>query len=110
MEILTPFILIPALRKARSSTDLSSTVQALFISGLASYGTVARVIVQSLLKNDPTKLKSYFARFIGHVFPGESLIVSVWNMEGSYLFLAEVEERKTKAIIGVLEVKPEAKI
>lgn len=66
--------------------------------------------MQGLLKNDQTRVKSYFSRFIGHVFPGETLVVSVWNLEGSFLFLAEVKERKTKAMIGLLEVKPEAKI
>jgi hypothetical protein len=38
--------------------------------GAISYGTVARVICQELLKNDPTRLKEVQTRFIGHVFPG----------------------------------------
>ena len=38
--------------------------------GLASYGNIARVIVQELLGNESSKLKAYHARFVGHIFPG----------------------------------------
>eukprot|EP00919_Chromeraceae_sp_WS-2016_P071217 GHVR01168686.1.p1 GENE.GHVR01168686.1~~GHVR01168686.1.p1 ORF type:complete len:117 (+),score=7.54 GHVR01168686.1:59-409(+) len=41
--------------------------------GLGSYGIVARAITQQFLDNDPEKITSYHARFLGHVFPGESL-------------------------------------
>lgn len=49
------------------------------IHGLATYGTVARVVVQELLNNDPTRLKAIQTRFVGHVFPGETLDISVWR-------------------------------
>jgi hypothetical protein len=38
--------------------------------GLATYGTIARVIVQQIFDNDPSKIKSFGSRFVGHVFPG----------------------------------------
>ena len=40
------------------------------IHGLASYGIVARTLIQKLFKNDPNQLKVYHARFVGHVYPG----------------------------------------
>ena len=48
-------------------------------SGLATYGTVARGLSQNLLGNDHTQIKSIESKFVGHVFPGESLKVSVWK-------------------------------
>lgn len=38
--------------------------------GLATKGIIARTIVQNVLNNDPTRLKSFHSRFLGHVFPG----------------------------------------
>jgi len=38
--------------------------------GLATKGIIARTLVEHLLDNDPTRLKSIHCRFAGHVFPG----------------------------------------
>jgi len=46
---------------------------------MATYGTVARNLVQNLLNNDPEALQSYEVKLIGHVFPGESLEIKVWK-------------------------------
>lgn len=71
---------------------------------------MARSIVQNLLGNDPEKLQSIEVRFTGHVFPGESLEISVWKEQGKLLFEAEVVERKTKALVGVITVREGAKL
>ena len=42
------------------------------IHGLATKGIITRTIVEKILNNDATKLKSIHCRFAGHVFPGES--------------------------------------
>jgi hypothetical protein len=47
--------------------------------GLASYGTIARVFVQEVLNNDETQLKTIQTRFMGHVYPGESLSINCWK-------------------------------
>lgn len=70
--------------------------------GLATYGTVARVVVQEILFNDPTLLKSYQTRFVGHVYPGETLNIRVWKEGNLLIYEAEVEERKKKALIGYM--------
>lgn len=68
---------------------------------MATYGTVARVFVQNVLKNDPSRLKSYYTRFTGHVYPGEAMNVSLWKEgENRYIFEAETVNRKTKVLIG----------
>ena len=73
---------------------------------MASYGITARAIAQQLLNNDPNKIKSYNARFVGHVFPGESYEIAVWRNDNKLVFLVSVVERKTKALIGEIELKP----
>ena len=40
------------------------------IHGLASFGIVAKAILQKLFKGDPNALKVYHTRFVGHVYPG----------------------------------------
>lgn len=52
---------------------------------------MARVIVQDVLNNDPTLLKSYQTRFVGHVYPGESLNILVWKEGNLLIYEAQVE-------------------
>lgn len=76
------------------------------LHGLATHGTVVRAITQNLLGNDPERIKSVEVRFTGHVFPGESLEIKLWKVEGNkYYYEVEVVERKAKAISGVLTVR-----
>ena len=76
------------------------------IVGLGSYGIVARAIVQELLGNDSSLLKSYHVRFVGHVFPGENYEILVWrDGNNKMIFQANVVERGTKAIIGTCEIR-----
>lgn len=55
-------------------------------------------------------MKSYEVRMIGHVFPGESFAIKVWKEGNKIFFLAEVVERKTKCLSGVLTVRENAKL
>jgi|688.fasta_scaffold302084_2 hypothetical protein len=77
---------------------------------MATYGTVARSIIQNVLGNDGEKMQSIEARFTGHVFPGENLEISVWKEQNKLLFEATVVERKTKAIVGVITVRESPKL
>ncbi len=38
--------------------------------GLCSYGIIARIVVQGLLKNNSSLIKSYHTKFVGHIYPG----------------------------------------
>ena len=72
---------------------------------MASYGIVAKAIVQKLLKNDANLLKVYHTRFVGHVYPGESYKIQVWK-ENDYLwFSAVVVERNKECLFGYLALK-----
>jgi len=51
------------------------------LHGLCSYGYVARAVLIKCCNDDPTKLKEYFARFRGVVYPGDKLVISIWNVE-----------------------------
>ena len=50
------------------------------------------------------------ARFVGHVYPGETLDIQVWKEGERYIYEAEVLERKTKALIGYIEARPKPKL
>ena len=78
VKILILCILIPTWHLSVDSISLSFMVINQLSLGLATYGTVARGLSQNLLDNDHTRIKSYETKFIGHVFPGETLKVKVW--------------------------------
>jgi 3-hydroxyacyl-CoA dehydrogenase/3a,7a,12a-trihydroxy-5b-cholest-24-enoyl-CoA hydratase/multifunctional beta-oxidation protein/peroxisomal enoyl-CoA hydratase 2 len=81
------------------------------LHGLATKGVVARALVQNLLKNDPTRLKTIRTRFIGHVYPGEILEVAVWKLdESTFVFEARVPSRKSKTVLGHIETRPAASL
>jgi multifunctional beta-oxidation protein len=49
---------------------------------------------------------SYSARFTGHVFPGETLIVESWKEKDTIVFHTKVKERGTIALKGFMTLKP----
>jgi acyl dehydratase len=57
------------------------------LHGLASYGLVAKAIVDGLLGGDPDRLRGYGVRFAGALVPGQTLRTAVWR-EGERLVLA----------------------
>ena len=77
---------------------------------MATYGTVARGLSQNLLGNDHTQIKSIESKFVGHVFPGESLKLKVWKDGEKRYFEAETVERGKKAVTGVLTVREAPKL
>ncbi len=63
------------------------------LHGLCTYGIVGKAVVDRVLGSDPTRVRSFRARFSGVVFPGETLLTRIW-VEGDRLFLvAEAVER-----------------
>ena len=51
------------------------------LHGLCTYGYAGRAVLRHVCQGDPARLKTFFARFLGVVFPGESLKVQGWNLE-----------------------------
>jgi acyl dehydratase len=48
-------------------------------------------------------------RFVGHVFPGETLVVSAWKEKNTIVFETKTKERKTSVLVGYLNFAEEPK-
>ncbi|MFT4082133.1 MAG: MaoC/PaaZ C-terminal domain-containing protein [Nocardioides sp.] len=59
------------------------------LHGLATYGIVARAVIDALGAGAPERLASYDARFAGTLLPGERLSIAVWHEEGREEGMAE---------------------
>jgi acyl dehydratase len=45
---------------------------------------------------------SYSARFTGHVFPGETLVTSMWVEDGERVVESKTKTRGGQVLVGVL--------
>jgi acyl dehydratase len=68
------------------------------LHGLCSYGVVCKAVVDAALGGDTGRVARYQARFAGVVFPGETIVTSMWK-DGSTIFIdARTKERGTPVI------------
>lgn len=72
------------------------------LHGLCTYGTVCRAIVDNLLGGDPSAVGDFSTTFAGVVFPGETLVVSVWEDGDRIIAQAGVAEREAAALGNVV--------
>jgi len=68
------------------------------LHGLCSYGVVCKAAVDRALGGDTTKVARYQARFAGVVFPGETIVTSLWKDGNTILIDAKTKERGTPVI------------
>jgi len=68
------------------------------LHGLCTYGVVCKAVVDGLLDGDVDRVAGYQARFAGVVFPGETIVTSVWREDGRLLVQASVSERDVAVI------------
>jgi len=68
------------------------------LHGLCSYGVVCKAAVDGVLGGDTAKVARYQARFAGVVFPGETIVTSLWKEGGQILLSAKTKERGTPVI------------
>jgi acyl dehydratase len=68
------------------------------LHGLCSYGIVCKAVVDNALGGDVTKVARYQARFAGVVFPGETIVTSMWREGNQVLLAAKTKERGTPVI------------
>lgn len=59
------------------------------LHGLASYGIVAKAVVDGLLDGDATRLTTLSVRFAGTLFPGETIRTSLWR-DGNVLTMTAI--------------------
>lgn len=63
------------------------------LHGLCTYGFVGRAALHTLCGGDPARFKSFYGRFSGVVFPGETIVTDIW-VDGSQAVLqARTKER-----------------
>ena len=68
------------------------------LHGLCSFGIVCKAAVDKALDGDVTKVGRYAARFSGVVFPGETIVTSIWREGETLLLAAKTKERDTPVI------------
>ena len=68
------------------------------LHGLCSYGIVCKAVVDNMLDGDVTKVARYQARFAGVLFPGETIVTSMWKEGGQILVSAKSKERDAPVI------------
>ncbi|HTW18427.1 MAG TPA: MaoC/PaaZ C-terminal domain-containing protein [Nocardioides sp.] len=70
------------------------------LHGLASYGIVARALVDGVLDGDATRLASIAVRFAGVLVPGETLRTSVWREGDRLSFVTTCPERDDAPVLS----------
>ena len=69
------------------------------LHGLCTFGVVCKAVVDEILDGDVTKVARYQVRFAGVVFPGETIVTSVWrDGDDNLLVAAHTKERDAPAI------------
>ena len=75
------------------------------LHGLCTYGFAGRAILHTLCGSDPARFKSFSARFMGPVFPGDTLITEGWKKdEGVYIIQTKTGEGRIVLGNAVAEV------
>jgi len=68
------------------------------LHGLCTYGVVCKAVVDNMLDGDVNRVGRFQVRFAGVVFPGETIVTSVWRERNRLLLQAGVRERDTAVI------------
>jgi len=68
------------------------------LHGLCSFGVVCKAVVDHALDGDPARVARYQVRFAGVVFPGETIVTSMWREGEQVLIQARTKERDTPVI------------
>ncbi|GIW39651.1 MAG: 3-alpha,7-alpha,12-alpha-trihydroxy-5-beta-cholest-24-enoyl-CoA hydratase [Candidatus Binatia bacterium] len=63
------------------------------LHGLCTYGIVCKAVVDTMLGGDTGKVARYQARFAGVVYPGETIVTSMWRDGNRILIEARTKER-----------------
>ncbi len=68
------------------------------LHGLCSFGIVCKAVVDQVLGGDVARVARYQARFAGVVFPGETVVTSLWEEGDRILLAAQTRERQSPVI------------
>ena len=70
------------------------------LHGLCSYGTACRAVLSTLAQYRPDQIKQFDVRFSKPVFPGETLVVELWQDGGTISYRASVKERPGTVVLN----------
>ncbi|XP_039024661.1 enoyl-CoA hydratase 2, peroxisomal-like isoform X1 [Hibiscus syriacus] len=74
------------------------------LHGLCTLGFAARAIIKCICRGDPDMIKSIFARFLLHVYPGEALITEMWLEDLKVVYQVKVKERNRAVLAGYVQL------
>ncbi|MFF5634614.1 MaoC/PaaZ C-terminal domain-containing protein [Streptomyces sp. NPDC012825] len=70
------------------------------LHGLCTYGMTLKAVVDTLLGGDVARVRAYRTRFAGIVFPGETLRVRMWAVEGGVQATVTAAERDDAPVLA----------
>lgn len=69
------------------------------LHGLCTYGIACKAVVDTLLDGDVTAVARYQVRFTGVVFPGETVVTSMWR-DGDRIVLSATTRERGKPVLS----------
>jgi acyl dehydratase len=70
------------------------------LHGLCSYGTACRAVLSTVAHYQPERIAQFDVRFSKPVFPGETLVVEMWQDGGTISYRASVKERPGTIVLN----------
>lgn len=70
------------------------------LHGLCTFGIVCKAVVDTVLAGDVTAVARYQVRFTGVVFPGETVVTSMWREGDRIILSAGTKERPEKPVLS----------
>ena len=70
------------------------------LHGLCSYGTACRAVLSTLAGYQPERIRQFDVRFSKPVFPGETLVVELWQGGSTISYRASVKERPGTVVLN----------
>jgi acyl dehydratase len=70
------------------------------LHGLCSYGTACRAVLSTVAQYQPERIRQFDVRFSKPVFPGETLVVEMWQDGAAISYRASVKERPGTVVLN----------
>ena len=83
------------------------------LHGLCFYGISARAVYERFCEGKVQNFRSISARFTSHVYPGETLVVKMYKLEGGRIAIETTTKERGKVVlkaVAEVEINPDAKL